>query len=337
MTIKQKDILLHLKKKETFPHTVTTITILETHISWVFLTGTYAYKIKKQVKFGEVLDFSNLRLRKKFCQKEVILNRQLCGNMYQGVVKIVKTDGEYKIVRLKGAGSPLEFAVKMLEIPQRYRMDNLIQRNIINESKLDVLVKALVKFHTHAYTNAVISNFGRPFNMRTKIKENFTTLPKLTSKGSLFERRLISFVKDNDELFDRRIKESRIRDIHGDLRLKNIFFLKGKFLMYDRIEFNDSLRFADISEDVAHLAMDLDFYQREDLRQHFISQYIRKSEDTSLIYIIYFMMCYKACVRAKVSLFRACQIASGNKRERLEYVDEAQRHFTIAKKYVDLF
>ena len=185
--------------------------------------------------------------------------------MYQGVVKIVKTDGEYKIVMLKGSGSPLEFAVKMLEIPQKYRMDNLIQRHIINESKLDVLVKALVKFHSRAYTNAVISNFGRPFNMRTKIKENFTTLSKLTSKGSLFEERLISFVKDNYELFDRRIKESRIRDVHGDLRLKNIFFLKGKFLMYDRIEFNDSLRFADVSEDIAHLAMDLDYHRREDL------------------------------------------------------------------------
>jgi aminoglycoside phosphotransferase family enzyme len=337
MTLKQKDIVLHMKKRETFPHAVSKVRIIETHISWIFLTGKYAYKVKKQIKFGKVLDFSNLRLRKKFCQKEVILNRQLCGKMYQSVVKIVKTDSKYMIVSLKGAGNPLEFAVKMLEIPQKFRMDTLVRLGRINKSEIHLLVQNLVNFHSRAYSNAVIANFGTPLNMKAKIRENFTTLSKLTKKGSLFESKLNLFVRHNYDLFARRIKESRIRDIHGDLYLKNIFFLKGEFFMYDRIEFNDSLRYADVSEDVAHLAMDLDYHQREDLLQYFISHYIRKSDDPSLINIIYFMMCYKACVGAKVSLFRASQLTDRNKIQKLKYMDEAQRLFRIARKYVGLF
>ena len=76
------------------------------------------------------------------------------------------------------------------------------------------------------------------------------------------------------------------------------------FICTDRIEFNDSLRYTDVAEDVSHLAMDLDCHRRQDLRRYFINHYIRKSNDTTLINIIYFMMCYKACIRAKVSIFR---------------------------------
>ena len=62
---------------------------------------------------------------------------------------------------------------------------------------------------------------------------------------------------------------------------------------------------ADVAEDVAHLSMDLDYHKRDDLRKYFISQYIMKSNDVKLSRLVYFLMCYKACVRAKVSLFRA--------------------------------
>ena len=104
--------------------------------------------------------------------------------------------------------------------------------------------------------------------------------------------------------------------------------------MYDRLEFNDSLRYADIAEDVAHLAMDIHYHKREDLQLSFISKYIDKSNDTSLFNIIYFMMCFKACVRAKVSLFRSMQCS--NTQQKLEHVKEANNHFTLAEKYLTM-
>ncbi|HET7148454.1 MAG TPA: hypothetical protein VFI73_08155 [Candidatus Nitrosopolaris sp.] len=109
-------------------------------------------------------------------------------------------------------------------------------------------------------------------------------------------------------LFYKRIREDKIREIHGDLYLRNIFIINNKisrFYLYNRIESNDSLRYADIAEDVAHLSMDLDYYKRNDLRRYFISKYIEKSNDNNLQDLLYFLICYKACVRAKVSLFRA--------------------------------
>lgn len=333
--MKQIDIALHLKDKGAFPHRVSNVRVLETHISWVLLTGKYVYKVKKAVKFGRILDFSTLSLRKYFCQTEVMLNRPLCGKMYQGVVKIVKIDHKYKVVNLNACGKSLEFAVKMIEIPQRFRMDNLLRLRKINNSVLDLLVENLVAFHRCAYTSDTIAKFGRPHIMKSKIRENFVTLSMFTKTDSIFEKRLNQFVRNNYELFARRIGASCIRDIHGDLYMRNIFFFKGRFYMYDRIEFNDSLRYADVAEDVSHLAMDLDYHRRQDLRRYFINHYIRKSNDTTLINIIYFLMCYKACVRAKVSIFRAIEVE--NKNERLECIIEAQSLFKLARKYLELF
>jgi aminoglycoside phosphotransferase family enzyme len=333
--MKQIDIALHFTDKEVFPHRVSTVRVIETHISWVLLTGKYVYKIKKEVKFGRILNFSTLSLRKYFCQKEVMLNRPLCGKMYQGIVKVVKIDHKFKIVNLKEHGRPLEFAVKMIEIPKRCRMDNLLHFRRIDIKIMDLLTEKIVAFHRLACTNDTIAKFGRPHIIKSKIRENFATLSKITKIDSVFEKMLNQFVRNNKELFAKRIEESRIRDIHGDLYMRNIFFFKRRFYMYDRIEFNDSLRYADIAEDVSFLAMDLDYHRRQDLRHYFINQYIRKSNDTTLISIIYFMMCYKACIRAKVSMFRATQV--GNENERLDHTTEAQSYFKLARKYLKLF
>ena len=120
-----------------YPHKVSKIKVEETHVSWVFLTGLYAYKIKKDLKFGKILDFSTLHLRKKFCQKEVMLNKVLCADMYKGVVKIIENkdnthsnnnndNHNIRITNLQQSGKALEYAVKMVQIPQKFRMDNLI-------------------------------------------------------------------------------------------------------------------------------------------------------------------------------------------------------------------
>ena len=145
-----------------------------------------------------------------------------------------------------------------------------------------------------------------------------------------------SFLKDNYHLFNLRIKESKIRDIHGDLYLKNIFIIGNRFYLYDRLEFNDSLRYADVVEDVAHLAMDLDYHQKTDLGEYFISQYVKTSNDKNIISLVYFMMCYKACVRTKVSLFRARE-ADINHKKRLPFEREAKKHLRLARTYFELF
>jgi aminoglycoside phosphotransferase family enzyme len=349
MSISQiKLISLLSKNRNTYPHKVSNVAIEETHISWVILTGQFAYKIKKELKFGHVLDFSTLALRKKFCQKEVDINKVLCGDMYRDVVKVVnqkrqqdKEQDGIKVVDLKTRGKALEYAVKMLDIPQKFRMDNLLQEGKVNSDTIDKLTSILVKFHHSTPTNRKIKNFGRPEFMRRKIDENFATLSRLASINQELERRLNLFIKTKNNSFVKRIRDGKIRDIHGDLYLKNIFVVPDnkKFYLYDRIEFNDSLRYADVAEDVAHLAMDLDFHGRRDLRKHLISAYMLQGKDAGLEDIVYFLMCYKACVRAKVSLFRTKGLDKTNSydRKKLEQAeDEARRHLELAESYLEL-
>jgi aminoglycoside phosphotransferase family enzyme len=178
--------------------------------------------------------------------------------------------------------------------------------------------------------------------MKKKVEENFATLSKLASIDHKFERPLELFIHKKNNLFFERIRGEKIRDIHGDLYLKNVFIMPdNKFYLYDRIEFNDSLRYADVAEDVAHLAMDLDFHGRSDLRKRLISDYMIQAKDTSLEDIVYFLMCYKACVRAKVSLFRAKDLDKTNNsdhnRKRIERAEEEARwHLQLAESYLPL-
>ena len=147
-------------------------------------------------------------------------------------------------------------------------------------------------------------------------------MQKLAKIDWKLKKVLISFVRDNKCLFLDRVHESKIRDIHGDLHLKNIFIVQNRFYLYDRIEFNDTLIYADIAEDVAHLSMDLDHHKRINFQKYFISQYIKKSNDLSLENVLYFWMCYKAFVRAKVSLFHAKNETVGEKR--ISHINEAK-------------
>jgi aminoglycoside phosphotransferase family enzyme len=335
MEFKLTDPTRVLKREEAFPHAISYVKIVETHISWIILTGNIAYKIKKPVRFGSILDFSNLHLRKKFCKRELELNQNACGQMYLCLVKLVKNNENFKLVHLNEKGAAVEYAIKMKEIPQKLRLDNLLRLNKLNNHTLDLLTQNLVKFHNIACTDKTISSYGRPQIMKNKIRENFQTISKIAKIDGTFEQQLVLFVEKNQDLFYMRRKARRIRDIHGDLYLKNIFYDKRKFYMYDRLEFNDSLRYADIAEDVAHLAMDIHFHQREDLQSSFISKYVDKSNDISLPKMIYFMMCFKACVRAKVSLFRSAQCSNLN--EKSEFVKEANDHFTLAEKYLTMF
>jgi aminoglycoside phosphotransferase family enzyme len=343
-------ISLLSKNSGAYRHEVSKITVEETHISWVILTGQFAYKIKKELKFGQILDFSTLSLRKKFCQKEVDINRVLCEDMYLAVVKIVKQkkrgqdeEGGLRTVDLKSKGKALEYAVKMLEIPQKFRMDNLLQEGKVTSDTINRLTSILVRFHRLTPTNRKIKNFGRSEFMKRKVKENFATLSKFARINQKFEKSLDLFIHNKRSLFVQRIRDEKVRDIHGDLYLKNVFITPdNRFYLYDRIEFNDTLRYADVAEDVAHLAMDLDFHGRTDLRKLFISEYILQGKDTSLEDIVYFLMCYKACLRVKVSLFRAkgLEETTTNSDEDRKEIDraeeEARRHLQLAESYLEL-
>ncbi len=330
----QSEIPSFLLDAKSYPYKVSKITIKETHISWVFLTGSYAFKVKKKIKFGGVLDFSTLALRKKYCLQEYALNRILCDGMYRGVVKIVKRDGLH-LVNLDARGKALEYAVKMVEFPQKYLLDNLLVDKKISTKQVERIADLLVRFHKSTPTNSKISSFGTPLVLLNIVNENFDTLTDLGHSRQSLREKLVTFIKENEKIFAKRIRDGKVRDIHGDLNLQNIFLVKNRFYLYDRIEFNDSLRYGDVAQDVAHLATDFDFYKRQDLSKHFISRYVTKSNDVDLDDIVYFWMCFKSSMRAKVAAFKARN--ETDKRKIRNHVKEFKERMKLAESYVALF
>ena len=155
-------------------------TFVELHLpSYVSISRPYAYKIKKEITFGEILDFSTLQLRKKIYQKD------------KAVIKILqeKYNHKIKIAGLDDRGHILEYAIKMRELPQQYRMDNLVMSGKVSLETIKRLTNSLVKFHCTTRTNTQIKNFGKPKFVKMKIVENFKTLTKLATidPNSIFD------------------------------------------------------------------------------------------------------------------------------------------------------
>jgi uncharacterized protein len=334
----QSKVYKSLLSKLAYPHRVSTIQTEDTHISWIFLAGPYAYKIKKQVKFGRVLDFSTLSLRRQYCYKEVDLNRKLCKDMYHGVVRIItvpdKNDNRVVIAdSFTRTGQVIEYAVKMKHIASEYRMDKLLTAHRIKLENIGKIASILNNFHRRTSTNKGIQKYGQPKYLKYKIKENFQTLAKLKHPTPRAEDQLIKFINNNENLFLTRIRNKKIRDIHGDLYLKNIFIVKDKkYYLYDRVEFNDSLRYADVAEDVAHLSMDLECHKHKDLQLYFVRTYVSRSRDHALEKILNFLICYKAFMRAKVSLFQASFESTKSRQYRLK--KEADLLLALGQKYL---
>ena len=109
----QNEVVDALMKPEAYDEDPGTIELVQTHISFVFLTSKFVYKVKKAVNFG-FLDFSTLDKRRFFCEKELQLNRRLCPDIYLSVVPINKSD----VIKLNGEGETVEYAVKMKRLPQ---------------------------------------------------------------------------------------------------------------------------------------------------------------------------------------------------------------------------
>jgi aminoglycoside phosphotransferase family enzyme len=322
---------------EIYPDHPKEIGFFETHISLLFFTGKYVYKVKKPVDFG-FLDFTSLEKRKYFCQQEVILNRRLSPKLYLGVIKITQ-DG--KRISLEGKGEVVEYAVKMEQIPEDLIMDRLLKKNRVREDMIEAVSEKLSRFYLNAETNDYIKHFAKPERFKQDTDENFEQTEKyidVTISQTIYSevyKRTDEFYRNREDLFYQRIASNWIRDCHGDLRLEHIFWGE-EIAIFDCIEFNERLRYTDVAADIGFLAMDLDYHGREDLSHHLIRTYIPKSGDYELPKILDFYKCYRAYVRGKVESFRLDDpnIPDGEKKEALQ---RAKKYFSLAHHYANRF
>ena len=270
----QKPVVEALLGPEAYPEDPGKIELIQTHISFVFLTKNFVYKVKKPVNFG-FLDFSTLEKRRFFCEKELELNRRLCPDIYLEVVPINKSN----IIKINGIGETVEYALKMKRLPQEKIMTVLLKENKVDNKTIDKIAKKIAQFHSKAQTSPEIKEYGSLKIIKTNWDENFSQTQKYVNQTipvaeyQFIQNRVNDFMEKNRSLFENRIKNGKIRDCHGDLHSGNIF-ITDEICIFDAIEFNDRFRYSDVASDVAFLAMDLDFQQRPDLSAYFIERYI---------------------------------------------------------------
>jgi len=331
----QRQVVEALMKPEAYDEEPGQIELVQTHISFVFLTRNFVYKVKKAVDLG-FLDFTTLEKRRFFCEKELELNRRLCGDMYLEVVPINKSN----IIKIKGKGMPIEYAVKMKKMPQEKMMNRLLEENKVNNKLIDEIAKIIAAFHSKAKTNRRISKFGSLTIVETNWKENFDQTREFIGKTMLMKdfklirERIDDFMKRNVSLFEGRMAEGRVRDCHGDIHSGNIF-VTDRIYIFDAIEFNERFRYSDVASDIAFLAMDLDFKGRTDLSKFFIERYVKHSKDQQLMTLLPFYKCYRAYVRGKVTSFklRDPSVSSEEKRTAMK---EAKAYFKLASTYAEI-
>ena len=328
----QKQIVEALMKPEAYDENPGLIELVQTHISFVFLTKNFVYKMKKAVNFG-FLDFSTLEKRRFFCEKELELNKRLCPDMYLEVVPI----NESNVVKIRGEGKPVEYAVKMKRLPQDKILSKLLEENKVDNTLIDRIAKIITDFHAKAETNQRISGFGALTIIKTNWDENFDQTKEYIDKTisakdfGTIRQRVKKFIAENSTVFEKRIKENRVKDCHGDIHSGNIFAV-DKVYIFDAIEFNERFRYSDVAADVAFLAMDLDFRGRHDLSDFFVEKYIKYSGDRELTKLLPFYECYRAYVRGKVVGFRL-KDPNINDQGKLVAIKEAEAYFKLAYVY----
>ncbi|MBM3356951.1 MAG: aminoglycoside phosphotransferase [Betaproteobacteria bacterium] len=296
-------------RPEAYPHPVRAVRVLETHISWVLLTGDYAYKVKKPVNLG-FLDFSTLEARRRCCEEELRLNRRLAPDLYLEVVAIRGVPAQ---ARIGGDGPALEYAVRMREFPQNALAKSMISRGQLTAQHVDELASVIAAFHTAAPVAAGSDRHGEPETVLAPALENFRqTLPLVAAAADRrMLRSLRAWTKSEHgrrapDIAARR-RDGFARECHGDLHLGNVAVLDGKPVAFDCIEFNAALRWIDVMNEVAFMHMDLDDRGRPDLAWRFLNRYLEHTGDYPGVAVLRFYGVYRALVRAKVHALRASQ------------------------------
>ncbi len=298
-------LIASLLHERAYPHPVENIQLLETHISWVILTGSFAYKIKKPIKL-EFLDFSSLERRKFFCNDELRLNRRWAPELYLDVVAIC---GSIEKPVVGGDGPPIEYAVKMLQFPQVAQLDVQLDAGLLLDADMIELAEMIAAQHGTAAVieqrdaKDAIESIRHPMLANIEHLKLHLGWDELQGLSSWTRNNL----QDLQATLIRRQKDGFIRECHGDLHLRNLVRLPSGIVAFDCVEFSADLRNVDVISDVSFLAMDLIARERRDLAYVFINRYLECTGDYAGMAVFGLYYVYHALIRAKVAAIRSVE------------------------------
>lgn len=309
-----------------YPHPTTSIRLIETHISWVFLTGDYVYKVKKPCNLG-FLDFSTLAHRQACCREEVRLSSRFAPELYLGTVPIT---GSADAPRIDGTGDPIEWAVKLRQFDEAGRLDRLFAEGRLTAEDCDRLGAEIARAEERLAVADTAAGWGTADAFAATVAMNLAQLraaaPETAPRADMLQAWIEREVARLRPVIDARIAAGKIRECHGDLHLANIVLHEGRMMAFDGIEFNASLRWIDVANDMAFLAMDMQSRGRADLAAHVVSGWMEAADDHAAARVLPLYMVYRAIVRAAVAAIRAGQAAdaaAASRQECTRYLDLA--------------
>lgn len=300
-----------LSDARAYPDPVGKVEVRHTHISAVFLAGSYVYKVKKPVELG-FLDFSTLAKRRHYCEEEVRLNRRLAPEVYLGVVPVTRND---KGVRVEGDGEVVEWAVKMRRLPDEATLQSRLPRGEVGVQVVQALARKIASFHAQAESGPRVAAFGGFEVVARNALENFEQSAAhvgTTVSNTVFTRAQ-TLTKEalarHRALIESRAERGMPRDTHGDLRLGHVYYFPDReppddLVIIDCIEFNERFRFADGVADMAFLVMGLTLQGHRDLARAFTETYFIASGDAEGRALVPFYTAYRAAVRGKVEALK---------------------------------
>ncbi len=324
-------IVARLSEPQRYPHPASTVTLVETHISWVLLAGEFAYKLKKPLDLG-FLDYSTRQRRHAACHEELRLNARLAPTIYLDVAQVTGTVDD---PRIDGDGPALDHAVRMRRFDRALEFDRLLRAGKLGPERIDELAQIVADFHATIPVADAGSAFGSLATVLAFALGNFEQIQALEHDPDVTARiaalaawtrsahnRLAAAIGD-------RLAEGHVRECHGDLHLANIVLHDGRVTVFDCIEFNPALRWVDTMAEIAFTTMDLAYRGRADLARRFLNGYLEFTGDYAGLAILRFYMVYRAMVRAKVAAIRASQEAdadarAGDERDFLAHLDLAE-------------
>jgi len=323
--------LLH---PQAYPHPVQTVQLVETHISWVLLTGEFAYKIKRPVHYSFV-DLRSAERREFLCHEEVRLNRRFASELYLGVSHITSTDGE---ARVDGSGLVIEHAVRMRQFRREDELDHLLGARRIAPVELATFGRDLALIHAALPVASPEQTWGRPPALRTLILSNADECARaaLVFDGGADALALRAILAERLEAaahwMSERFAAGRVRECHGDLHAGNIVRRGSLLLAFDCMEFEPAFRWIDVADEVAFLLADLDS-RRESLHsQAFLAGYLAQSGDYQACRLLKLYETHRSLVRAKVAALTATAAGAGPsdgmralRQQYVDYLDCARR------------
>ncbi|NRB39049.1 MAG: AAA family ATPase [Pseudomonadales bacterium] len=344
----QYQLISSLQCNEAYPHPTSDVSVIETHISWVLLTGSFAYKLKKHLDYG-FLDYTSLEKRKHCCEEELRLNSRYSQGLYLSVVPIT---GSIDAPYIDGSGEIIDYAVKMTEFTQDQLLDRTLNRGEINPQQIDELAICLAEFHELAPVAEQIEDMaddtldnnldlGSFAAVIAPVIGNFEQLKSLAtiSKEPVFQQQLLALniwtqneIERLAPLLQQRKSAGFIRECHGDLHLGNMAILDGQITFFDGIEFNEQFRWIDTISELAYLLMDLENRGQRRWANRLLNKYLEYTGDFKGLSLLQFYKVYRALIRAKVAALRLNQDHLPMEEQQQCHLD-CQQYLQLASSY----